>query len=127
MGTRTLWSEEIRNELEELKRMEVGSDQHKAAVDAITKLMDREIEMSKLDIEQKDRITAMENDNYYKEVQMVDEKKDRFVRNALTAAGIIIPSLITIWGTKKSIEFEKEGTFTTIMGRGFIQKLLPKK
>ena len=56
-----------------------------------------------------------------------DEKRDRRIKNGITIAGIVIPSLITIWGTIKSLNFEKEGTVTTIMGRGFINKLLPKK
>ena len=58
---------------------------------------------------------------------MEDEKKDRLIRNCISAAGIIIPSLLTIWGTFKTFKFEQEGTVTTIMGRGFINKLLPKK
>ena len=56
-----------------------------------------------------------------------DEKRDRRIKNGITIAGIVIPSIITIWGTIKSLNFEKEGTVTTIMGRGFINKLLPKK
>ena len=56
-----------------------------------------------------------------------DEKRDRRIKNGITIAGIVIPSVITIWGTIKSLNFEKEGTVTTIMGRGFINKLLPKK
>ena len=59
--------------------------------------------------------------------QMEEEKKDRWIKNGLAAAGIIIPTLVTIWGTVKSIKFEETGTITTIMGRGFINKLLPKK
>jgi hypothetical protein len=62
-----------------------------------------------------------------KREQIEEDRKDRFIRNCISIAGIIIPTLVTIWGTKKSFEFEKEGTITTIMGRGFINKLLPKK
>ena len=58
---------------------------------------------------------------------MDEEKKDRLVKNIITAAGIVLPLVITVWGTKVSLKFEEEGTFTTIMGRGFINKLLPKK
>ena len=59
--------------------------------------------------------------------QMEEDKKDRLIKNCMTAAGIVIPSVLTIWGTLKSLEFEKTGTVTTIMGRGFINKLLPRK
>ena len=68
-----------------------------------------------------------EFDKSLKDKQLEEEKKDRLIKNCIAVASIAIPSLITIWGTLKSFEFEKEGTVTTIMGRGFVNKLLPKK
>lgn len=123
MSIQTLLNEEIKNEFNDLKKMELGSETYKVTVDGLTKLVDRAIELKKIDVEQ--------NENYEnRQIELSkieDDRKDRFVRNVLTGAGIIIPTAVTIWGTIKSINFEKEGTITTIMGRGFIQKLLPKK
>ena len=116
MDNKALLNEEIQSEFERLKKMEIGSEEHKIAVEGVTKLMDRAIELDKLEQEQTD-----------KQEQMKEDKKDRLIKNCLTGAGIIIPSIITVWGTIKSINFEKDGTITTIMGRGFISKLLPKK
>lgn len=62
-----------------------------------------------------------------KKTQGDEERKGRIWRDAIAIAGIVVPTWLTIWGTKKSFEFEKEGTITTIMGRGFIGKLLHKK
>ena len=59
--------------------------------------------------------------------EIEDEKKDRKVKNILTGVSVIGGFALTVWGTCKSIKFEETGSFTTIMGRGFIQKLLPKK
>ena len=59
--------------------------------------------------------------------QAEDERKDRKLKNGISVAGIVIPIVVTIWGTLKTLKFEETGTVTTIMGRGFIQKLLPKK
>ena len=84
--------------------------------DTVGMLYDRKIELEKLKSEQ-----------LFREQQLADEKKDRLIKNLLTAAGILLPLGVTIWGTKVSLKFEEEGTFTTIMGRGFINKLLPKK
>lgn len=75
----------------------------------------------------REKILNREFDECLKKKQFEDEKKDRLIKNCISIAGIIIPIIVTIWGTKKSFEFEKEGTITTIMGRGFINKLLPKK
>ena len=118
---------EIANELTELGKLQLGSEEYRGTVDCITKLMDRALEMEKLNADIHDREFVRENENDLKQKMFADERRDRLVKNCLTAAGIVIPTIVTIWGTLKSIEFEKEGTITTIMGRGFIQKLLPKK
>lgn len=118
---------EIAKEIEELARLQLGSEDYKATVDGVTKLMDRAIEMERLNVDIQDKEELRENDKDLRLKTLTDERNDRFVKNCLTAAGILIPTIVTIWGTLKSIEFEKEGTITTIMGRGFIQKLLPKK
>lgn len=127
MKVETMLHDEILNEFEELKKLEVGSDGYRAAVDGISKLLDRAIEYDKLDAECNERSLNRGFEEDYKLQLAEDEKRDRCIKNGITIAGIVIPSLITIWGTIKSLNFEKEGTVTTIMGRGFINKLLPKK
>lgn len=127
MRIETLLRDEIQNEFEDLKQMELGSETYKTTVDGLTKLVDRAIEMEKMESELQERIDNRETDNDLKLKQMKDEKTNRFVTNAIAIAGIVIPSLLTVWGTMKTLKFEEEGTVTTIMGRGFINKLLPKK
>ena len=123
MSIEALLHVEIAEEFEKLNTMEVGTEQYKTTVDGLTKLLDKAIECERLDME----ATENRRNNDLKEAEMKEDRKDRLVKNILTGASIAVPSLITIWGTIKSINFEKEGTITTIMGRGFIQKLLPKK
>ncbi len=127
MSIKTLLEKEINDEFEELGKTAIGSEEYKTTVDGLAKLMDRAIELEKFEAERKDRIDHQDREMDLKERQAADEKKDRKIKNWLAAAGIIIPSGLTIWGTIKSIKFEQEGTITTIMGRGFINKLLPKK
>ena len=119
--------DEIETEFDKLSQLEPGTEQHKLAADTLTKLMDRAIELDKVEIECKDKEATRESEQLLKEQQMKDEKKDRLVKNIIGAAGVVLPLIVTIWGTKVSMQFEKEDSFTTIMGRGFIQKLLPKK
>lgn len=119
--------DEIETEFDKLSQLEPGTEQHKLAADTLTKLMDRAIELDKVEIECKDKEATRESEQLLKEQQMKDEKKDRLIKNIIGAAGVVLPLIVTIWGTKVSMRFEKEDSFTTIMGRGFIQKLLPKK
>lgn len=127
MNIETLLYDAIETDFEELANAKGKPEERRAIVDELTKLMDRAIEMEKVNNDCNDKTEIRENDKVLKMQQFEDEKKDRWVRNAIGAAGVVLPILVTIWGTKVSLEFEKEGTFTTIMGRGFIQKLLPRK
>ena len=127
MKIETLLHEEIESEFECLDSLEVGTEQYKVTVDGIDKLVDRAIEIDKLNLEAEEKAKNREKDSEFKQQQMEEEKKDRLIRNCISAAGVVIPSLLTIWGTLKTFKFEQEGTVTTIIGRGFINKLLPKK
>lgn len=123
MKNETLLHDEIRQELEELNKMDFESEGYKQGVDGVAKLMDKAIELEKIKVESRDK----QEEIALKRIEMEEECKDRLIRNSIAVAGIIIPTLVTIWGTKASFQFEKDGTVTTIMGRGFINKLLPKK
>ena len=127
MSIKSLLRDEIQREFEKLNEMEVGSDQYKAGVDAAVKLVDRAIEMEKMDIDLNEKTKVREDDISLKVRSMDEERKDRLIKNGIAVAGLIVPTIVTIWGTLASFDFEKEGTITTIMGRGFINKLLPKK
>lgn len=127
MEIETMLNEEIAEEFDHLKGMDIGSDNYKTTVDGITKLVDRAIEMGKLKSENKERAECRKHEDDLNQKQIKEERIHRIATIVLDAAGIIVPTVLAIWGTKKSFEFEKEGTITTIMGRGFINKLLPRK
>lgn len=127
MNIEHLLYDEMETEFEKLRELTPGSDEHKAIVDELAKLMDRAIEMEKVNNDSIDKTEIRENEQALKKQQFEDEKRDRLIKNIISVAGIALPLIVTIWGTKVSLKFEEEGTFTTIMGRGFINKLLPKK
>ena len=119
--------EVIKDDFAKIKGNELGSDERKAAVDEVTKLMDRAIEIKRVDVDCKNKAETLESEQLMRKQMMEDEKKDRLIKNLISVAGIVLPIGLTIWGTRVSLKFEEEGTITTIMGRGFINKLLPKK
>lgn len=136
--TKELLCNEIGRESNKLWNMDPGTEQYKIAVDGFAKLLDRMIEIEKSEKEfnlKKDNLNAeldlkkeqLINDNNFKEKQLAGEKNDRFWKHFLTGASIVVSAAVTIWGTVVSLNFEKEGTVTTIVGRGFINKTLPKK
>ena len=123
MGIKEALYQEIEDEFQVLSEIKVGTDEYKSSVDGLTKLLDRAIEIEKHEAEMKER----EAERIANDIKTAEEQKDRVVKNYITAGGVVLPLLVTIWGTLKSFKFEQDGTITTIMGRGFINKLLPKK
>ena len=124
MDMEKMLGEEIKTEFEALKELKAGEEPHKATVDSLTKLMDRAIELKKIDAtaEEENTTRAIETDLKLK--QMQDEKKDRLVKNIMMGAKDVAMIGVVIWGTVVSMNFEKEGTLTTSAGRKHLNKLL---
>ena len=116
MEIREQLEDRIQDELAYLAGIDASSEEYTKAVDGVTKLLDRAIELERINIEDARKAETID-----------DERKDRIVKNVISVAGIVVPIGVAIWGTVVSINFEKEGTITTLMGRGWINKLLPKK
>ena len=114
---------EISSELDTIKSMAVGSDEYKIAVESVSKLIDKLNEADKIDLEKRklnlSEIKENERDEF--------NKKNQYITHGISIGSIVIPVLVTVWGTYKTLKFEETGTVTTMMGRGFINKLLPKK
>jgi len=126
MKNETLLHEEIKSEFEELKKLEVGSEKYKTAVDGLTKLVDRAIKIDELNTGVGERLDARNIDAELKQEQFEESVKSRKVQTGLTIAGIVVPTVVTIWGTLKSLKFEETGTITTNAGRNFMNKLFKK-
>lgn len=122
-----LLHEEIEERFSDIGEMDAGSDEYKKAVESLTKLVEKAIEIDKFNNDYVVSEKTREFEEQLKITQAVGEQRDRLVKNILTGAGIGVPALLTVWGTLKSLKFEETGTITTAIGRGFINKLLPKK
>lgn len=127
MEIKDLLYDELKGGLEEIKELNCGSKEYGECVKNISALADRLIQIEKFEIEREDKLLSSEKELEVKKSEASNNKKIKFVDSAIALAGILVPSLITIWGTKVSLDFEKEGTVTTVIGRGFLQKLLPRK
>lgn len=127
---KTKLDKEIESELDALDGMELGSEAYKITVDNVSKLIDKRNEMIKIELEQMKQYSSeqRETERINKEKELNEyNKKNQLITHAITIGSIIIPVFVTIWGTYKTLKFEETGTVTTIMGRGFINKLIPKK
>lgn len=127
MSIQAIMETEIMEKLDCMQDMKPESDEYKKSVGNVMELLDRIIEMDKIDADREERKQIREAEEAFKKESAKEDRLNRIVDRVLTASGIIIPAALTVWGTKKTLKFEETGTVTTIMGRGFINKLLPKK
>lgn len=116
---------EIKDELRMLGGMTVGSDEYKVAVDGISKLYDKQIEIKKFNADQEQKQKAQEA----AEKQIELDEKDRKIKNKLTGASIGVPALVTISGTALMLWYEigKDGLISSLTGKGIIQRLIGRK
>lgn len=122
--TLEMLDEEIRAGLECMGDIEdVNIQEYGDAVNNVTKLMDRQIEMKKLVIEE----TKLEHEKEVESKKMKSENIDRWVKNGLGAIGTIGGIVLTVWGTKKTFQFEETGSITSSAGRKFIDRLFKKQ
>lgn len=124
MSFKRILDEEIINELNELKKISVGTEEHKVSVDALTKLMDRKIELEKLEVESKTQDLNRDIETNLRLQQMESEKRDRLIKNVLTGVSTVGGLLCAGLAFVASINFEKEGTLTTEGGRSALRQLL---
>lgn len=97
---------EINRELDELKNLEVGSEQLSAAVNDVTKLYDRLIECERA-----------ENEAYEKTEDRKAEQKHRWIGYGIAVGTTLLTTFVTVTCFNKSMEFEKTGTITTLAGK----------
>lgn len=111
-----LWKllcKEVQTELEKLNELEPGTEEHRLAVESVTKLADRAIEIEKIDIE-----------NDFKRKQMIDSRIDTILKHTLTVVEIGVPIVTALIITGVSLRFEETGSWTNMPGKKAINYLL---
>lgn len=116
MNMKTLLDVEIEEKAVKLASLNPDSKEYSAAVDSLAKLMDRRLEIEKLEVSEAQH-----------EQQVKEDRKARLFKNLIDIGAIVLPLAVTIWGAKASFKFEEQGTITTTTGRQFIAGLFRKK
>ena len=123
--------DEVLTELEGLTQCEIGKEDYNNTVNGVCQLIDKINEIQKLEIEADDKIYSRKSaeesakeDMNLKMVTFMEERKDKKVKNWLTAAGIGIPMLGFIWANVYNWKKETGGTMTFSGGRAAVSNLL---
>ncbi len=115
MEIKSKLEEVISLKLEEAKVTE--SETGKRAVDDAAKLTDCLIEIHKMEADEEAK----------KEEQKRQTIKERW-QNGIAIAGIAVPATISVLGIYKTFKFDDAGgIISSTLGRGFLNKVIPKK
>lgn len=124
MRIKTLLEDEIVDRLGALKAYQVTEDDYKKGVDNVTKLISAAVEVERSDSEAQDKLATRMFEEHFKEAQMKEDHRNRIVSHVLTGLSIGLPILAASIVSIASMNFEREGTFTTEAGRNSIRHLL---
>lgn len=147
-----LLSEEIKTQIQDLSKLDPGSEEKSKAINNLSTLYKLKIDETKmeLDFDEKQARRKMDNENRLKddaikEQQLKDENsvrerdelirkeqsaeqvKDRYIKLGIAAAEIILPLIFYSKWMKKGFKFEETGTFTSTTFRGLFNRFKPTK
>lgn len=103
-------------------REELGSEKRKAAYNEATQLLDRVIEIERIEVEREDKAAVRENEKLMKERQLRFEKGKLAAEITVGAVTLLANMLFTGRVIKRSMDFERTDTFTSTTGREYIKR-----
>ena len=122
---KNLLAEEFKNQLEEVSKMKVGTEEYKIAVDGVSKIADRIIEIEKNENEASLKEISRADESELKAEALISENRQAIIRNAIEGVKVVGGLGLTAWAFVASMHFEREGRlFSTEGGRAALRSLL---
>lgn len=106
---------EIDDVLEKMAKIQKGSEEYKVAAAGLGQLLDRAIEIERLEDEREE-----------KEVARKERRRELWIEVGKDVGKFGVMALLTVWGTIVCLNYEKTGIITTTFGKAFIKGLSPK-
>lgn len=115
--------DEAMNELKEVGKMKLGSDEHIKTVGAVNSMVDRLSEYEKIANEKK-RLEIEERKTLIEAARLENDKKDRAIKNGITIGTSVGFILVNVGTVIASMRFEQGYTHTTEAGKSSLRTLL---
>ena len=126
MSVKNLLNEEFGNEVKELSKLKVGSDEYKVAVSGVTQIADRLIEIQKLENDGEEKARTRAKDEALKLRELESNERNEKIKNGIAIGTTLLSTVVLIWGTLGTWRFDTEHTPTSTQGRAWLNALLPK-
>lgn len=117
-----LLDEEIRSQIIDLASLKSGSKEKADAIDDLATLYKLRIEEVKAEMDLDDKVDARDSEDRYRQEQLKERTKDRYINLGIAAAGIVLPLIFNCVWMSKGFEFEKTGTFTSTTFRNLFSR-----
>lgn len=117
MSIKTTLTEEFNDQMNDLHKLEVGSDKYSLAVTGVTKLADKIIDLEKMEIEREEKIKDREAEIDLKSQQMEIDKRDKRNQNVVNFLKVVVPTGVGFVLGIISMKWEKLETITSTAGR----------
>lgn len=115
--------EAIKKEIDCLEHVPPGTEEHAVAAESITKMVDSYLKSRTINLDE-DRFELEREKLLVEAAKNKAEKWDAVAKNAITVITFAGGMGIAVWGTVVSMKFEKEDTFTSLLGRKWVDKTL---
>lgn len=124
MSIKTTLTEEFNDQMKDLHKLEVGTEQYSTAVNGVTKLADKIIDLEKMEIEREERIKDRDTEIELKSQQMEIDKRDKRNQNLVNVAKFTVPTVVGFAMGIISMKWEKLETITSTAGRQALKDII---
>lgn len=124
MSIKTTLTEEFNDQMKDLHKLEVGTEQYSTAVNGVTKLADKIIDLEKMEIEREERIKDRDTEIELKSQQMEIDKRDKRNQNLVNVVKIAVPTVAGFAMGIISMKWEKLETITSTAGRQALKDII---
>lgn len=123
MSVKTLVTQEVCDQITEISKMEVGTETSKTAINGVGVLIDKVIDLEKLEIDkQKIELETAKVDIERDKVEI--DRNDKKIKNEITIGTAVIGAGITVGMGLLAYVYEERGTITTKPGNKFVDRAL---
>lgn len=124
MSIKTTLTEEFNDQMKDLHKLEVGTERYSTAVNGVTKLADKIIDLEKMEIEREERIKDRDTEIELKSQQMEIDKRDKRNQNLVNVVKIAVPTVAGFAMGIISMKWEKLETITSTAGRQALKDII---
>lgn len=117
-----MMDEELKSRLKALSNLPSGSKEETEAIDNLAQLYKLRIEQAKAEMDLDDKIDARDSEDRFKQEQIKERAKDRYINLGMTVAGIVLPLVFNWVWMRRGFKFEETGTYTSATFRNLFSR-----